>query len=78
MSKVKLLPCPFCGAEPKRYGHTYQGKLIGTEYLWPTYVVPRYEQLHWYIVKCPKCKISQPKKVYSTREESDAAWNQRL
>ena len=77
MKKVILKPCPFCSSEPKRQGHQYQGKLIRVDDLGRLGLYPHYEQLHWYIVKCPQCGISQPKNKYTTREESDAAWNER-
>lgn len=76
MNTIILKPCPFCAAEAKRQGHQYQGKLLNVEKIGYR-TIPRYEQLHWYIVKCSECGVSQPRKKYTTREESDEAWNNR-
>ena len=74
--KVPLEPCPFCKGSPKRQAHKFT----------PDGAVPvrtpdgmnyTYDQKTWYIVKCAECGVSQPKRTYLTREESDAAWNRR-
>lgn len=75
MKPEPLKNCPFCGGKPKRHGHVYKGKFLGVD---PDSITQGiYEQLHWYTVKCTKCGISQPRQMYSTREESDRAWNRR-
>ncbi len=68
-----LRNCPFCQGKAKRIGRVYSGKLLTD----PTTGAYSHEQLRWYAVKCSACGVSQPKRRYDTREESDAAWNAR-
>lgn len=71
----QLKNCPFCNGKARRQSHAYSGDLICVN---PDCITQGiYEEKRWYIVKCTECGISQPKRKYETREESDAAWNDR-
>lgn len=75
---VGLRPCPFCKGQAKRASCKYSGRLIGVST--GADGMPAggiYEELRWYAVKCTKCGVSQPKRTYHSREESDEAWNRR-
>lgn len=63
-----LKPCPFCKGTAKRKHGKYN--LLGA------YGTPEQDRT-WYAVYCTKCHISQKSKMYYSREESDAAWNNR-
>ena len=65
----ELTACPFCKGQPRRIHGTYTGELIDPE------PPAMWECLPWYGVKCTNCGVSQPRRKYNTREESDAAWN---
>lgn len=73
MSKA-LKDCPFCKGRAKRQSHVYSGDLISIDF---SLLRGVYEEKRYYVVKCSQCGISQPKRKYATREESDAAWNNR-
>lgn len=67
--KNDLKPCPFCEGKAKRKSARYNLRgAYGT----------KETEKHWYGVYCTKCKISQPIRVYETREASDEAWNNRV
>lgn len=66
--KVKLRACPFCNGKAKRTHGCYN--LAGS------YGTPDQDRT-WYGVACTGCGISQPRRMYHTREESDTAWNKR-
>lgn len=73
-----LKPCPFCKGQAKRTSCKYSGELLRVETASDGSPMRGiYEELRWYAVKCTKCGVSQPKRTYHSREESDEAWNRR-
>lgn len=63
-----LKNCPFCGEKVIVKGAKYNtlGMYGNSE-----------TEKHWYAVYCPKCKISQPKKTYFSKDDAVKAWNKR-
>lgn len=63
-----LKNCPFCGEKAIVKGAKYNtlGMYGNSE-----------TEKHWYAVYCPKCKISQPKKTYFSKDDAVKAWNKR-
>ena len=65
----ELKPCPFCGGKARRKHDTYN--LLGAYGNKDT-------KREWHAIWCPSCKMSQPKRTYASREQSEEAWNRRV
>lgn len=65
LNRLELKQCPFCGGSPRRITHWFNDEKDGSHRI-------------YYVVKCTQCSISQPKRKYFSRNESDTAWNSRL
>ena len=60
-ASVVILPCPFCGATPRKSTYT-------DESLWS------HEQVIWHSVTCHNCDVSMSDEDY---DELITRWNQR-
>lgn len=72
-AKTALKTCPICKGPAKRQSASYHNDFLGFDDAGR----PIYKKRKWFVVKCAKCGLSQPKRTYATREKSDAAWNNR-
>lgn len=65
---TELKPCPFCCGKAKRKWGRYN--LLGAYGTAETY-------REWFAVFCESCKVGQPSRHYTSRQEAIEAWNRR-